>query len=113
MKCVCGKRAPSAPCGAIFAQFGCLRPELVTKPRRAVQSEDHPVNKTREPRVLVMTATYNERENLPGLSAEVFETLPDVHLLVVDDNSPDGTGKWAAEQVARDDRFHAIHRIGK
>jgi len=83
------------------------------KSRSEIESEIQHVNTTREPRVLVMTATYNERENLPGLSAEVFETLPDVHFLVVDDNSPDGTGKWAAEQVARDDRFHAIHRIGK
>ena len=80
-----------------------------TMSRGDVQS----VSNTREPRVLVMTATYNERENLPGLSAEVFETLPDVHFLVVDDNSPDGTGKWAAEQVARNDRFHAVHRTGK
>ncbi len=71
------------------------------------------MNKVREPRVLVMTATYNERENLPGLCEEVFETLPEVQLLVVDDNSPDGTGKWAAERAARDDRFHAIHRQGK
>ena len=46
------------------------------------------------PRTLVALATYNEIENLPGLVDEILRVLPDADVLVVDDNSPDGTGKW-------------------
>ena len=44
-------------------------------------------------RTLVMTATYNEIECLPSLVDEVFKVMPDVDLVVIDDNSPDGTGE--------------------
>jgi len=62
---------------------------------------------------LVVIATYNEIENLPELTDEVFGHAPDVNVLVVDDNSPDGTGRWCDERVATDDRMHVIHRSGK
>lgn len=65
------------------------------------------------PRVLVSMATYNEAGNLPGLSAEVRKFLPDCDLLVLDDNSPDGTGRLADELAAADSRVHVIHRPGK
>jgi len=64
-------------------------------------------------RVLVATATYNEIENLPIFVARLREALPDVELLVIDDNSPDGTGTWCDEQVAADGKIHCIHRQGK
>jgi dolichol-phosphate mannosyltransferase len=60
-----------------------------------------------------MTATYNEIENLPRLVDEVFAFVPDVHLLVVDDNSPDGTGVWCDRRTADDRRVHVVHRAGK
>ena len=65
------------------------------------------------PRLLVSIATYNERENLPKLIEEIHQDLPHADVLVVDDNSPDGTGKYVDELAARDSRVRAIHRPGK
>jgi dolichol-phosphate mannosyltransferase len=64
-------------------------------------------------RTLVTVATYNELENLPRLVEEIFQYAPQVHLLVIDDNSPDGTGKWCDERAAADPRVHCLHRSGK
>jgi dolichol-phosphate mannosyltransferase len=66
-----------------------------------------------QPRTLVTVATYNEIENLPPLVAEVFVSAPHANLLVIDDNSPDGTGAWADQKVKEDPRVHVIHRSGK
>ncbi len=65
------------------------------------------------PRLLVSIATYNERENLPKLIEEIHQYLPHADVLVVDDNSPDGTGRYVDELAARDSRVKAIHRPGK
>lgn len=62
---------------------------------------------------LVTIATYNERENLPQLVEAIFSIAPMVHVLVIDDNSPDGTGRWCDEYAAHDERFSCIHREGK
>ena len=64
-------------------------------------------------KTLVMTATYNEIENLPRLVDEIFRVAPQVDLLVIDDNSPDGTGAWCDQQAAADPRLHCLHRSGK
>ena len=64
-------------------------------------------------KTLVVVATYNEIENLPKLIDEVFSHAPGVSLLVIDDNSPDGTGKWCSEKAASDPRVRCIHRTGK
>lgn len=66
-----------------------------------------------EPRILIVVPTFNERENLPILVDAVFAVQPEAHLLVVDDASPDGTGKIADEMAARDARVHVLHRSGK
>jgi len=63
--------------------------------------------------VLVIVPTYNERDNLPEIVAAVHEHLPEADLLVVDDNSPDGTGAVADELAARDAKIHVLHRAGK
>ncbi len=68
---------------------------------------------TREPDTLVIVATYNEIENLPTLVESIFEALPDSHLLVIDDNSPDGTGDWCDQQAQEDSRLRCLHRAGK
>jgi dolichol-phosphate mannosyltransferase len=65
------------------------------------------------PDVLVIVPTYNERDNLPEIVAAVHEHLPEADLLVVDDNSPDGTGAVADELAARDKKVHVLHRAGK
>lgn len=64
-------------------------------------------------RVLVIVPTYNERENLPLIAERVRAALPDAHLLVADDNSPDGTGQVADELAAEDDHVHVLHRPAK
>jgi dolichol-phosphate mannosyltransferase len=63
--------------------------------------------------VLVVVPTYNERENLELIAGRLHAAIPDAHLLVVDDNSPDGTGKIADELADGDDRVHVLHRPGK
>jgi dolichol-phosphate mannosyltransferase len=63
--------------------------------------------------VLVVVPTYNERDNLPGIVGRVRAAVPEVELLVVDDSSPDGTGRLADELAAGDGRVHALHRPGK
>ncbi len=65
------------------------------------------------PRVLVSLATYNELGNLEPLIREIHKYAPDAHVLVVDDNSPDGTGRRADELAAADPRIHVLHRPGK
>lgn len=64
-------------------------------------------------KTLVTIATYNERENLPRLVDAVFQALPQTDLLVVDDNSPDGTGQWCDERARQDPRVRCLHREGK
>ncbi|MDA1055813.1 MAG: polyprenol monophosphomannose synthase [Planctomycetota bacterium] len=64
-------------------------------------------------RTLVAVATYNEIENLPRLVDEIFQHAPDVDLLVIDDNSPDGTGRWCDEHVQQEPRLACLHRAGK
>ena len=64
-------------------------------------------------KTLVSVATYNEMENLPELVEAIFEQLPEADILVVDDNSPDGTGDWVDEKGRQDSRVHCLHREGK
>lgn len=62
---------------------------------------------------LIVTPTYNERENLPAFVDAVFAVVPDAHLWIVDDNSPDGTGALADSIAARDPRVKVLHRPSK
>ena len=64
-------------------------------------------------RTLIIIPTYNERENLPLVLSRVFEHVPEVNILIVDDNSPDGTGTLADEFAANDARVSVLHRTGK
>lgn len=65
------------------------------------------------PSILVSLATYNERDNLLPLVQGIRAELPHAHILVIDDNSPDGTGQAADEAAAADTRVHVLHRPGK
>jgi dolichol-phosphate mannosyltransferase len=65
------------------------------------------------PRVLVALACYNERDNLEPLVREIQQELPVADVLVIDDNSPDGTGRVADELAAKDPRVRVLHRSGK
>ncbi len=63
-------------------------------------------------KALVIVPTYNELDNLPRLLPRILEQGPAFHALVVDDNSPDGTGALA-DELAADARINVIHRDGK
>jgi dolichol-phosphate mannosyltransferase len=63
--------------------------------------------------VLVVMPTYNEAQSLPGVLARLTAAVPHVNVLVVDDNSPDGTGQIAEDLAAADPRITVLHRAGK
>jgi dolichol-phosphate mannosyltransferase len=67
----------------------------------------------RAERILVSLATYNERDNLVPLVEEIQAMLPRADVLIIDDNSPDGTGRLADELATRDKRIRVLHRAGK
>ena len=64
-------------------------------------------------KTLVIVPTYNERDNLPPLANRLLALPAPVDLLVVDDNSPDGTGKLADELAAKFPSIHVLHRAEK
>lgn len=64
-------------------------------------------------RVLVVVPTYNERDNLPRVVPRILEQGEAFHVLVVDDNSPDGTGRVADRLAAESERVEVLHRPGK
>jgi dolichol-phosphate mannosyltransferase len=64
-------------------------------------------------RTLVALATYNEIENVPTLVEAILRVLTDADVLVVDDNSPDGTGLWCDEHSAGEPRLRCLHRPSK
>lgn len=64
-------------------------------------------------RILVIIPTYNERAALPAILERVRTSVPSAHVLIADDNSPDGTGAVADEWSERDDHIHVMHRLGK
>jgi dolichol-phosphate mannosyltransferase len=65
------------------------------------------------PRTLITVATYNERENLPRLLESVFAQVPHAEVLVIDDQSPDGTGAWCEEAARANPQLHCLRRPGK
>lgn len=65
------------------------------------------------PILLVAIPTYNELGNLPPLIDAILARFPDADILVVDDNSPDGTGRWCDQRAARETRLVCLHRPAK
>jgi dolichol-phosphate mannosyltransferase len=63
--------------------------------------------------VLVIIPTYNERDNIELIVGRLFAALPHAQVLIVDDASPDGTGKLAEAMRAEDPRVNVLHRSGK
>jgi len=64
-------------------------------------------------KAIVIIPTYNEKGNIAKLAGEILAQHPDIHILFVDDNSPDGTGLLADELAAANNRISVIHRPGK
>src|SRR5262249_2749539 len=63
--------------------------------------------------LLICIATFNERENLPLLLEEIRSFTPWANVLIIDDNSPDGTGNIADDIASKDSKVQVIHRAGK
>jgi dolichol-phosphate mannosyltransferase len=64
-------------------------------------------------RLLVAVATYNEIENVPSLVAEILAVIPTADILIVDDDSPDGTGAWCEKRSADEPRLSCLRRTGQ
>ena len=64
-------------------------------------------------RPLVVLPTYNEIRSLPAVIVHVLAAVPEATILVVDDNSPDGTGAWAQEHCRSERQLRVLHRRGK
>lgn len=64
-------------------------------------------------KALVCIPTYNEIENLPKIVPEILQRDECFDIVVIDDNSPDGTGQWAQEEAERNPRVHVLHRKEK
>lgn len=64
-------------------------------------------------RTLIIIPTYNERDNLTSLHTQIHDALPAADILVVDDNSPDGTGQLADSLAAKHSYLKVLHREGK
>ncbi len=63
--------------------------------------------------ILVVVPTYNERENIGRIVGRTRHSVPGAHILIADDNSPDGTGHVADDLAAMDDHVRVMHRLGK
>ena len=64
-------------------------------------------------KILIIIPTYNELDNLRPLLQEIFSYVPNIDILIVDDNSPDGTGQLADEICGENPHVHVLHRTGK
>ena len=64
-------------------------------------------------RIVVIIPTFNELTTLPTIISRLRTSVPEAHILVADDNSPDGTGQLADELAEADDHVHVMHRLGK
>jgi dolichol-phosphate mannosyltransferase len=91
------------------------QPQIATERDEAPRSEQVPAQSARRlgEGALIVVPTYNEGSNLRGLVESVLRVAPEVHVLVVDDASPDGTGQLAQELSRRDERVHVLHRAGR
>lgn len=81
--------------------------------RCAGPSEETPLFESNQPRGTLIIPTYNERENLPALVAAIQALPVQIHIVVVDDNSPDGTGEVAEVLAAHSPMVEVVHRPGK
>jgi dolichol-phosphate mannosyltransferase len=73
----------------------------------------HPQGRSPIGKVVVLIPTYNERENLPLIVSRLRAAVPEADVLVLDDNSPDGTGAVADQLAAEDEQVHVLHRKSK
>lgn len=85
----------------------------MTDRNAAGQQQDASTQDMTAANVLVIIPTYNESDNLSSIVSRVRTAVPSAHVLVVDDNSPDGTGALADQLASTDAHIHVLHRPGK
>lgn len=73
----------------------------------------HFLKSAKEKKVAIVMPTYNEKDNIRLICNKIHNVLSNAFILIIDDNSPDGTGKLAAEMALADTRIKVIHRAGK
>jgi len=86
---------------------------MTTDDRATPSTAEHNLDDEGIGRVLVIVPTYQERDNLPLIVGRVRQSVPEAHVLVADDDSPDGTGALADEIAREDDHVHVLHRAQK
>jgi dolichol-phosphate mannosyltransferase len=91
------------------AQSLPLSPAEVPESRKVPATQARPLGVG----ALVVVPTYDEVGNLRDLVESVLRVAPAAHVLIVDDASPDGTGRLASQMAAQDARVHVLHRPGK
>ena len=77
------------------------------------QTDEEPSDAAALGPILVIIPTYNESENIARIISRTRSAVPYAHILIADDNSPDGTGRLADEIASADDHVHVMHRLGK
>lgn len=102
-----------ASLGQIALALAASQSDLSPRGRTLDEASPVPQIGSNAGKTLVVVATYNEIENLPLLVHEIFRYLPAADVLVVDDNSPDGTGRWCDAKAAEEPRLKCLHREGK
>jgi dolichol-phosphate mannosyltransferase len=65
------------------------------------------------PTIWIIVPTYNERENVGPITEAILGAVPEAHVLIVDDGSPDGTGELADEMAGRNPAIAVLHRLAK
>jgi radical SAM superfamily enzyme YgiQ (UPF0313 family) len=80
---------------------------------RLLSQSKHFLSEAREAKVSVVIPTYNEKDNIVEITSAVAKILPKAYIIIVDDNSPDGTGVIADELSKINSKIHVIHRTGK
>ena len=88
-------------------------PEPVDPADQTLESPGAPEDFADLGKILAIIPTYNESGNIERITARVRAAVPSAHILVADDNSPDGTGKIADSLADEDDHIHVLHRLGK
>ncbi|MEW5946883.1 MAG: glycosyltransferase [bacterium] len=98
-----------------YAKIAALARSLRRRRNERETAGNPPDGRTAHPRckVAVLVATYNEKENIEALVPQIFSTVPEASVVVVDDNSPDGTGAAVERMKADFPNLHLIRRAGK
>jgi apolipoprotein N-acyltransferase len=98
---------------ALLMLLGSRALRLTSGKSQPANLESVEVDRKAALKTLVIMPTYNEAQNIGNIAGHLLDTVPEVSLLIVDDNSPDGTGDIADRMAAENPRVHVLHRTEK